>query len=381
MRSEPVSLPSYPAVRDLYTVLRENRLPTLIYGMGNGADKLLARLAQYGIPYDDFFASDAFVRGHSFHGKRVLSFSEVRQKYERFRILLSFASHRPDVLNILYAMADEYPFYMPDLPVSGEGTFTKDFYNQHYKEICAVDTLLADESSKVLYRNLLHYKLSGDIHFLRRNTISPVACYRYFDPFRVHTAIDAGAYTGDTILEMTRIFPELSHIYGIEPDLKNYKRLCQTLEKENLIGVTPINVAVGSQCGEARFSESGNRNATFGDGSYQKKTVSVPVKTIDSLFGETVIDYIKFDVEGAEKEALLGSLETLRRCRPYLTVSAYHRNEDIFVLPLFLKENLQNYNWYYCRTECLPAWEIRLIGVPAEKAKEVGIEQEPEKRT
>ena len=43
---------------------------------------------------DDFFASDEFVRGHYFHGKKVLKFSEARQKYDDFIILLSFASWR-----------------------------------------------------------------------------------------------------------------------------------------------------------------------------------------------------------------------------------------------------------------------------------------------
>ena len=42
--------------------------PILLYGMGNGADKIIAVCEAYGIPVADFFASDGFVRGHSFHG-------------------------------------------------------------------------------------------------------------------------------------------------------------------------------------------------------------------------------------------------------------------------------------------------------------------------
>ena len=48
-----------------------------MYGMGNGADKIIEVLDALGIEVADFFASDGFVRGHSFHGKKVLSFSEV----------------------------------------------------------------------------------------------------------------------------------------------------------------------------------------------------------------------------------------------------------------------------------------------------------------
>jgi peptidoglycan/xylan/chitin deacetylase (PgdA/CDA1 family) len=52
--------------------------------MGNGADKILDVLDAHGITVSDFFASDGFVRGHSFHGKRVLSFSEIKEKYEKY---------------------------------------------------------------------------------------------------------------------------------------------------------------------------------------------------------------------------------------------------------------------------------------------------------
>ncbi|MBR6745703.1 MAG: FkbM family methyltransferase, partial [Clostridia bacterium] len=68
--------------RNLWNRLKETELPIVMYGMGNGADKILDVLDALGIEVADFFASDGFVRGHSFHGKRVLSFSEIKQKYE-----------------------------------------------------------------------------------------------------------------------------------------------------------------------------------------------------------------------------------------------------------------------------------------------------------
>ena len=62
---------------DLWQTLKtasDSGRPILLYGMGNGADKILTVCEAYGIPVADFFASDGFVRGHSFHGKVVLSF-------------------------------------------------------------------------------------------------------------------------------------------------------------------------------------------------------------------------------------------------------------------------------------------------------------------
>ena len=53
---------------DLWSYLRRTDKKILMYGMGNGADKILNICERYGIEICDFFASDGFVRGHQFHG-------------------------------------------------------------------------------------------------------------------------------------------------------------------------------------------------------------------------------------------------------------------------------------------------------------------------
>ena len=87
---------------DLWHYLAKSERPIVMYGMGNGADKIIAVCEKYGIEISDFFASDGFVRGHSFHGKTVLSYSAIKEKYEGQNpiILLSFASSLPDVMSL-----------------------------------------------------------------------------------------------------------------------------------------------------------------------------------------------------------------------------------------------------------------------------------------
>ena len=71
----------------------------LLYGMGNGADKIIAHLSSKSIPVSGFFASDGFVRGQAFHKKTVLSFSEGKARYAPSEcvVLLAFGSARPEV--------------------------------------------------------------------------------------------------------------------------------------------------------------------------------------------------------------------------------------------------------------------------------------------
>ena len=155
--------------KDLWTYLSETDKNIVMYGMGNGADKIISICERYGIEIRDFFASDGFVRGHAFHGKRVLSYSEAKEKYgtENMIVLLSFASSLPDVLANIYNIADECELYAPDVPVCGTNLFCREFYDENQDKIKAVESLLADERSREVYKSVIDYKLSGDVSHLK----------------------------------------------------------------------------------------------------------------------------------------------------------------------------------------------------------------------
>ena len=81
----------------------------------------------------------------------------------------------------------------------------------------------------------------------------------------------------------------------------------------------------------------------------------------DSVLGGERVDYIKYDVEGSEKEALIGSMETVKACYPTLLVSLYHRNEDLFSLPLMIRERFPKYQKFFIRRFAgIPAWDLNL---------------------
>ena len=134
-------------------------------------------------------------------------------------------------------------------------------------------------------------------------------------------------------------------------------------EAETDFAIKTINSAVWSENVEGRFFGSGNRNSTVvATASYEHKEEEVSLVAIDQLDYGTV-DYIKYDVEGAEYEALIGSHGTIENCYPTLLISLYHRSRDIFELINMVSEKYPKYNLYLRRLRCLPAWEIDLIAV------------------
>ncbi len=343
--------------KDLWTYLSETEKPIVMYGMGNGADKILERFEKYNIEVSDFFASDGFVRGHSFHGKTVLPFSEIKEKYEDFIIILSFASSLDNMLSYFYELDDKYEMYAPDVPVTGEGSFTLEYYKENEENFQRARELLSDDYSKKVFDNVIKFKLTGKISYLREIETKPQEQWEnILDPNSYEVCVDAGAYNGDTAREMLRECKNIKRIYALEPDRRNFKKLSIFAEEENR--VLPYNIASWNEDTTLDFDDSGNRNSNIFS-SFSKKIVSVDARKIDSICQGNA-DYIKYDVEGAERLALIGSKQTIENCSPDLLVSAYHRNEDLFDLPMLIKELNPDYKLTLRKFKYVPAWDLNL---------------------
>ena len=193
---------------DLWEYLLSTPKIVVMYGMGNGADKILAVCAQKGIEVKDFFASDGFVRGHSFHGKPVLSWSEIKQKYgaENLIVLLSFGTSRPEVLENIYRISEEAELYAPDVPAFGNGVFDRAFFEEHRREIEEAYALLSDDLSRTVFENVLRFKLTGKPQYLRCAENAPDDVMRnLIHPERLTAYADLGAYNGDTVRELLEV--------------------------------------------------------------------------------------------------------------------------------------------------------------------------------
>ena len=69
--------------------------------------------------------------------------------------------------------------------------------------------------------------------------------------------------------------------------------------------------------------------------------VRLPVTTIDRIVSELQlpsVDFIKMDIEGAEKNALRGAQATLLKFSPAMAISAEHLPDDAQAIPAQVKE-------------------------------------------
>ena len=347
---------------DLWTYLASANKTIVMYGMGNGADKIIGVCESYGIEIADFFASDGFVRGQIFHGKRVMSFSEVKEKYgkEDIIVLVAFASSLPDVMQKIADVASECETYIPDVPVRGCNVFCDTFENEHKNDIEKAYELLSDERSKEVYRGVIEFRRSGKLDILTStaNERSGVmAELLNFERYRV--AADIGAYNGDTAMELIELCPHIEKIIALEPDRRNFRKLSAYAENEPR--VIPVNAAAWNENTTLIFDDSGNRNAGLDEGC-SRRHAEVDAVALDSLLNDSV-DYIKYDVEGAEKQAIEGTAETIKKYHPDLLISVYHRTEDLHELILQIHSIAPEYKLYLRRYPYIPAWDLNLYAI------------------
>jgi FkbM family methyltransferase len=337
---------------DVWEELKNSPLPTFVYGMGNGADKILDVMKRKGIAAAGFFASDEFIRGHSFRGHLVHKLSEIKAKIPEFNIVCAFGSNRSEVLARIFDISKSHKLYAPDVPVCGENLFDRSFFETHESEISEAGMLFSDEKSKRLYQSIINFKLTGDISYLEADSDSLADIYKEaVTGLETPIYADLGAYDGDTV----RLFAEnfdYKKIYAFEPHSKNFKKLCdKTADLEN---IRYINAAAWNESGEIAFSNTDNRNnnAFSGAGGFVKTVLA------DEIIGRA--DIIKLDVEGAEAQAIAGLESNIKRGAAIIC-AVYHRSEDIFKLPLMLQKMQSDYTFSLRKVDYIPAWDVFLI--------------------
>lgn len=127
------------------------------------------------------------------------------------------------------------------------------------------------------------------------------------------TALDVGACVGFHTRILETIF---NNVYAFEPDPLNMDHLIQNVNP--VLETTLLLYALGSKTGKEKFNR-GVSNCGATKLSPEGTDGIVDIKTIDE-FNFQFVDFIKIDVEGMEKEVLIGSNDTIRRCNPVIYV-------------------------------------------------------------
>jgi FkbM family methyltransferase len=355
-------------LRDLLAAGR----PVVVLGAGNLGRKIAAFVRSQNIELGAVADNDRERWGDELHGQTVQSPADVSADLKANAIWVvaiwspghAYARTHEQLLEA----GVRHPFpaaalmqLFPDELLPHFHFQTREFYRQHTAEITEAFESLADDESRRQFLAHLDARVN-----LRFGGLAHADLERQYFPLDVvsltasEVFLDAGAYDGDTLAafadETRNRF--LKYI-ALEPDPANYEHLVRVAAEfpEGVVETFPY--AVGAKNEPVQFEASGGIGAAIS----KTGSTTVECKRIDDAFATAAPTYLKFDIEGAELDALEGAQQTIARCKPKLAVCIYHRPEDLWQIVLYLAKRFLFYD-FYVRTHQYDGLELVLYAIP-----------------
>lgn len=141
------------------------------------------------------------------------------------------------------------------------------------------------------------------------------------------SVVHAGTYFGDFLPALSRALAPQATLWAFEPNLENFGCASKTIEINHIENVILTHAGLGSATGRMSIQTIDENGVFLGGSSHIVTTVSdstsyterVDIVRMDDIVDpDQDISIIQLDVEGYEKEALMGGMKTVKRCLPIL---------------------------------------------------------------
>jgi len=246
----------------------------------------------------------------------------------------SFAFPRMDFKDLIEIIG-EYPFERPDFPAD----LPKDYIGLPLKTY-----LLRLKGNPDLIQVISCYdnlKILNDYrqYFVTRNFLD-------ISPTLDDVVLDCGSCIGDTAVLFARLVGRLGRVHLFDP-VPLHIRFCKLQAQLNPdLKMTINEMAVGIKSGMVAGNKKDVDKITPGGLAVNAYRMT----SIDDYVTEAGIkrlDFIKMDIEGAELDALDGAYKTIQKFKPRLAISAYHKPNHLWEMPLKIKAISPDYELYF----------------------------------
>jgi FkbM family methyltransferase len=209
---------------------------------------------------------------------------------------------------------------------------------------------LGDEQSRTYFAGNLRWRVTLDPSTLPAGDRR----HAYFDPRLFDLGdrpviVDVGAFDGDSLRSFLLWHgSNFGKFFAIEPDPISFERLKAYLESlPDMVRsrITALPLAAADTAGMLQLAASGKPGSGGDNGA---ALIDVRCARLDNEFSDQMrIDYLKFDIEGAEAAALEGAWALIERHHPVVGIAAYHKPTDIIDIPLAFIERFPNWSYYF----------------------------------
>ncbi len=344
--------------------------PTWIFGAGNFAQDLSRVLLNHGYCVAGFVETRPTKTIQN--NLPVVSFDDLSQN-DRLNQLAIGIFNRTAPINELHGLASAVGFKEIFTPMDiyeqlGEHLGWRFWLSS--REVIAgalpaikeAYQLLEDEVSKATLLGILSFRLGVDLSYAQFMHDDN----QYFNDLTLSQLrgkeikyVDLGAYNGDTFLELKSITEVVcKEAYLFEPDPGNFSQLVKNVK--DIEGPICLPLAASDTYKILTFSagqgESGNISS---DGD-----IHIAAASLDEILPSLKVDLLKLDIEGAEMEALNGAARCIQSSQPIITLSLYHKPQDLWALTLHLKKLCPKHK-LFIRQHYFNSFDSVLYAVPS----------------
>ncbi|GHV12685.1 hypothetical protein AGMMS49938_05760 [Fibrobacterales bacterium] len=157
--------------------------------------------------------------------------------------------------------------------------------------------------------------------------------------------VDGGCYDFNTSKMLISFCPNVKKIIAFEPNQKQISIINEVAKDIGFNALKVINGGLWSENTQLLFSSIGFDRAF--QVSPNNNGENIAVYALDDVIeSDDEITFIKMDIEGAELEALKGCEKTIRKYKPKLAISIYHKPNDYVEIPKYILSLEWNYKLY-----------------------------------
>jgi FkbM family methyltransferase len=200
---------------------------------------------------------------------------------------------------------------------------------------------LDDEESRAILSALLAYRMTTDPR--HHPPVDRSGAYLpSFLPIwdRAITFVDAGAYTGDTLEALLGAGITIEDWIAFEPDPANMHALRATAarQREGLASYTLFTAGLSDRAEMVSFASGSGAASRVLEGAVPEGSLTaIQTLSLDDTLRRNGQVYVKMDIEGSERRALVGMRECLKS-QPALAISIYHRPDDLWEIPRLVRQ-------------------------------------------
>jgi hypothetical protein len=299
------------------------------------------------------FVIDKRLAGKTINGIKIISLSDAaKNSLGDYECVISLHNHYADLKSIyddliesgFYRVSSIFRIRQIIKSFNLKNGYWLDFnfnLDDFYHQTSEARSLFADDKSKELFDNIIRFRKTGDIKNYPYPSLTdeytPNDLPRFQNPLRI---IDCGAYNGAALRKFEKSGYQFDRILAFEPDPQNYNKLIKDKTSSSLKILLPL--ASYSKDELLRFESNQEMGSRLGSGG----DIQIAAAKIDSVQNNFDPNLIKLDVEGSEADALIGAEMTIKRSRPNLCVSAYHKPSDIYELVALINGWALGYKFY-----------------------------------